>query len=336
MTEVKKPQQSKLAQKFAAGHAARESREAAAQSAPSPALLVQRPQGPLHGAVSNMKIEMLAQEVRDLRSGKPMLRLDPAEICPSPWKNRHEDSFQLAEFVELRQEIRGAGGNVQPIKVRPIQQAPGSPYKYEVVFGRRRHRACLAEGLQVLAIIEEMTDAQLFAEMDRENRQREDLRPYEQGTMYADALDRGLFPSLRRLAESLGVDASNVAKVVTLARFPQQVISAFVSPLDIQYRWISDIKAALDSDSDLVLSRSAGIVKARASGKAISSSQAYAKLLGREQKAKRLKPRVSKFGSSVLSVSQRGEKVAFEVVGIDKERLDQIEKFIAGLMAKSD
>ena len=46
--------------------------------------------------------------------------------------------------------------------------------------------------------------------MDRENREREDLSPYEQGTMYQQALDAGLFPSQRRLAEQLGVNEAEI------------------------------------------------------------------------------------------------------------------------------
>lgn len=34
----------------------------------------------------------------------------------------------------------------------------------------------------------DVDDQQMFVEMDRENRQRKDLRPYEQGMMYGHAL----------------------------------------------------------------------------------------------------------------------------------------------------
>ena len=41
--------------------------------------------------------------------------------------------------------------------------------------------------------------------------------------MYRKALDEGLYSSLRRLAESLGVDVSLVSKSVSLARLPEAV-----------------------------------------------------------------------------------------------------------------
>ena len=67
-------------------------------------------------------------------------------IKPSKWANRHEASFLTAEFEELKAEIAAAGGNVQPIKVRPVEvlngSTPSTDTTYELIFGHRRHRAC--------------------------------------------------------------------------------------------------------------------------------------------------------------------------------------------------
>ena len=38
----------------------------------------------------------------------------------SAWANRHDDSYQDADFLALKADIAEAGGNVQPIKVRPL------------------------------------------------------------------------------------------------------------------------------------------------------------------------------------------------------------------------
>ena len=37
-----------------------------------------RPLGPAHGAVTNMKIDLLTNEVAELKAGNPMVRLDAA------------------------------------------------------------------------------------------------------------------------------------------------------------------------------------------------------------------------------------------------------------------
>src|SRR4051812_8785955 len=73
----------------------------------------------------------------------PTRKLEANSIKASKFANRIERSFEGTSFEAFKQEILSAGGNVQPIKVRRI-----GPESYEVVFGHRRHRACLELGLQ--------------------------------------------------------------------------------------------------------------------------------------------------------------------------------------------
>jgi ParB family chromosome partitioning protein len=176
----------------------------------------------------------------------PTRKLDPKRIRISRWSNRHAASFRGAAYEALKSDIQSAGGNVQPIKVRPVEAEEGEAY--EIVFGHRRHRACLELGLEVLATIAAMDDAALFAEMDRENRQREDLSPYELGRHYKQALDEKLWTSQSQLAAALGVTQGYVSQALTLAELPEDVVNAFPSPLDIQVRWGLALSKRLRTD----------------------------------------------------------------------------------------
>ena len=100
-----------------------------------------------------------------------------------------------------------------------------------------------------------MGDAELFAAMDRENRERADLSPYEQGMMYQRALEEGLFPSQRQLAEKLGVTHTWVRKAIMVAQLPPAIAECFRSPLEIQHRMAEVISAALEKDGRAVLRR---------------------------------------------------------------------------------
>lgn len=183
-------------------------------------------------------------------------RLDPRQVVASKWANRSAAHFTSQAFASLKAEIESAGGNIQPIKVRPVLTAAPDAPSYELVYGHRRHRACLELGLPVLALVEEgMKDAQLFIEMDRENREREDLSPWEQGVMYARALDEGLFPSGKQLAAALGVDMGAVSKARSLSSLPHEIVAAFASPLDLQFRWGKPLTEALQKDPEGVLER---------------------------------------------------------------------------------
>jgi ParB family chromosome partitioning protein len=177
--------------------------------------------------------------------------LDPGLVVASQWANRHPQAYADPAFEALKREIAQAGGNVQAIKVR---KAEGG--KFEIVFGHRQHRACQELGLPVLAVVvAEMDERTLWQEMERENRARQDLSPFEQGRHYRVALDTGLYPSIRRLAEAIGVDISQAAKVIRIADLPEEVLGAFNSPCDIQVNWSSKLNAAVEKDPEGIRKR---------------------------------------------------------------------------------
>ncbi|WP_298235804.1 ParB/RepB/Spo0J family partition protein [uncultured Azohydromonas sp.] len=215
------------------------------------------------------RIESLEGELRKLEGERGGQLMDARSIVPSHWANRHPDSFADADFEALKREIQDAGGNVQPIKVRPLPagRVEGSEgaARYEIVFGHRRHRACLELGLPVLAIVQDLQDRDLFVHMERENRGRQSLSAWEQGRMYLRALNEGLFPSNRQLAAAIGRDISDIGKALRIAQLPPEVVGAFSSPNAIQFRWAADLHKALEKNPDAVLAaaRSADMVDGR-------------------------------------------------------------------------
>ena len=213
--------------------------------------------------------------------------LDPKRIRPSRFANRHELSFAGTEFEGLKAEIQAAGRNVQPIKVRRVGQGGDGKDEFEIAFGHRRHRACLELGLPVAAIIEVLSDAQLFTEMERENRERQDLSPWEQGVMYKRAIDDGLFPSLRKLASSIGAQPGNVSTAVQLATLPSEVVDAFPSPLSLQFRWGAVLKAAFDKNPDETLAQARDLA---AMNPKLPAKEVLARLAGAGASTKRDAP----------------------------------------------
>ena len=258
--------------------------------------------------------EALKERVKTLEGDSPLRKLDPSSVKPSKWANRHEASFLTAEFQELKAEIAAAGGNVQPIKVRPVQALNGSTppidATYELIFGHRRHRACLDLGIPVLAAVEEASDVSLFEQMERENRGRKNLSAWEQGTMYRKALDDGLYSSLRRLAESLGVDVSLVSKSVSLARLPEAVVGAFQSPLDIQFRWAAPLAEAMQKDPDGTLERARTLGGARGD---LNATGVFSKVIGLPD------PVLNGSTPATLTISKAG-KVAGKLTADSKGR----------------
>ncbi len=277
------------------------------------------------GAVQ--EAEALKARVKSLEEEAPLRKLDPSSIRPSKWANRHEASFLTAEFQELKAEIAAAGGNVQPIKVRPAAvlngSTPSAGPSFELIFGHRRHRACAELGIPVLAAIEEASDVSLFEQMERENRGRKNLSAWEQGTMYRKALDDGLYSSLRRLAEGLGVDVSLVSKSVSLARLPDAVVAAFPSPLDIQFRWAAPLTEAMQKDPDGTLSRARAIAQTRGN---LGAATILSRLLGMPEQP------IGTSASQVLTISKAG-KVAAKLTADAKGRA--LVRFEVGALPES-
>lgn len=284
---------------------------------PSPAPLQARPRTAI-GAISaslalgrtvEAENRALKDRLKSFEDATVVEVLDPAQVRPSRFANRHALSFAGADFEALKAEIASAGRNVQPIKVRRLGRAgEGVAAGYEIAFGHRRHRACLELGLPVAAIVEDLSDAQLFAEMDRENRERANLSPWEQGAMYKRALDAGLFPSLRKLASALGVQVGNASTAVQLASLPDAVVAAFESPLVLQYRWAAQLQAALDRDHAGVLARAADLAALPAR---LPARQVLQRLLG------------DPAGATAASGS-------FQVLSVGDRRVGTLEKDASG------
>jgi ParB family transcriptional regulator, chromosome partitioning protein len=252
------------------------------------------------GALLGFNAEMMEAERReqalldrlaDFEGALPVKRLMPGEMRLSKWANRSEESFAGVGFETLKREIADAGENVQPIKVRPIAGEGG--VKYELAYGQRRWRACAELGLTVNAIVQELTDQELFLTMDRENRGRADLSPYELGLHYERALKTKLWPSQNVLAKEVGVSQAYVSKLLALAALPSEIIGAFASVLELQAGWGPALARRVDAD------RAGVLAEANRLGKAgrVSSKQVYMRLMGLESDA-------------TVSVEVRGRVVA--------------------------
>ena len=282
--------------------------------------------------------DTLKEQIKEWESCKKAVLINTEEIRFSKWANRNADSFKTPEYFSLLSEIANAGGNVQPIKVRLIadKQSPGDDkIKYEIVFGHRRYQACKENELPVLALVDQLDDAQLFAQMDRENRDRADLRPFEQGAMYKHALSEGLYPSLRKLAESLGVDPSQVSKTLKIVNLPSEILDAFPSKIDIQYRWGALLEDALNENKEIVLLESQHIKEELAAGKKMASAHIFKRLVN-ASKQKSVTYDIGKQPNSKfnLLVERKNNTTSFVLTDATSEQAEAIEMFIRSLFAK--
>lgn len=274
---------------------------------------------------SNEKVALLEERLKQFEGGTPVLLLEGAQVVASKWANRARESFDHQDFQRLKADLADSGGNVQPIKVRPLA---GQPNRYEIIFGHRRHRACVELGLPVLAVVENLSDAELFKQMDRENRARADLSPWEQGMMYRQALADRLFASREQLARELGIDAGNLSKALRLADLDAAVVQAFSSPLELQYRWAKPLADALTQDRTKVFA----VVKeiAAASPGTLTAKAIFDRLTGVVAKEVRVEQvRVGKRLVADIEVAAQQVTVRFPAGVLSEGNLENLRKFIA-------
>ncbi|WP_244818664.1 ParB/RepB/Spo0J family partition protein [Caballeronia sp. Lep1P3] len=251
----------------------------------------------------------------------PTRKLTADSIKASKFANRIEGSFEGPSFETFKQEILSAGGNVQPIKVRRIGP------NYEVVFGHRRHRACLELGLPVLAMIQEdMSDKDLFEEMSRENEQRKDLSAYELAMHYRRGIDLKLYRNWSEIAAVLGKTKSLMSRYSALAELPDAVVDAFRSPSDIQPKWAEKLRQVIDVDSAAVISAAKAVA-----GKSLPPKAIYEALINRS---------AQKFTRVNFSFGTWNETDKKATIDIDKstlgpEKLESLRAFLASLQSES-
>jgi ParB family transcriptional regulator, chromosome partitioning protein len=135
-------------------------------------------------------------------------------------------------------------GQLVPVLGRPVISDP--EYDIELIYGARRLFAARYLNKPLLVERRELSDHDAIIAMDIENRQRKDVSPYERGLIYARWLRAGLFPSQDDIARTLAVSASQVSRLLKLARLPSVVINAFPSAQDICEKWGLDLAEGLE------------------------------------------------------------------------------------------
>ena len=270
----------------------------------------------------------LRKQLAQWEGAYPARRIDTQQIDDSQYANRDVSHYEGQSWEAFKAELVESAGNIQPIVLRPSPTAEG---RYEIVFGHRRTRACRECGLPVLAVVVPVNDQDLFMMMERENRSREDLSPWEQGESYRRALRSGLYKSLRQLAQAVGRDAGTVSRYVAIADLPEPVLKAFRTPTMIQKRWGELLSDAVQRDPDGVLSRAKGLVS---SGAAPAPSEVLTTLLGVTKSSAQVREVRSADGVKLATVQRKGKR-GFEVQVVGALLSDTVIDKVAALLEKS-
>lgn len=146
----------------------------------------------------------------------PVDRLDEDVTAVTP-----EDG---SGFETLKMSIKDQGQQV-PILVRPSHKTPG---RFEIIYGRRRVRACLELEIKVRANVQEMSDETALMAKGLENAARRGLSFYERALFAAEILAQG--KTTTKVGEVLGVSRNAVSQLSRAANVVPRSVGVQIGP----------------------------------------------------------------------------------------------------------
>lgn len=199
-----------------------------------------------HRSIINDRTNRLAE----VASGKVVTRthqfVDPARCKMWDGHNRDYAALTHENCKELIESIRAQGRQEVPAIVRRLTDDPD--FDFEVICGARRHWSVSwlngnnYRDIKFLVEPREMDDEEAFRIADLENRAREDLTDYERAKDYLLGLERYYQGRQKTMADRLNVSEAWLSRYLDLARLPEAVTKAFVSPHDIRLKHVMQIK----------------------------------------------------------------------------------------------
>ena len=166
----------------------------------------------------NKPITVSANEIKedDGSNFDILVKIPVQNIKPNPYQPRLE--FDEKALDELKKSIL-QNGLIQPITVRRKDD-----YKYELISGERRLRACTDIGYNDIPayVIKVDTAEQMLALSLIENIQREKLNAIEVAKAYKRLMDECKL-SQEEIADKVGKDRTTVTNAIRLLKLPQKV-----------------------------------------------------------------------------------------------------------------
>lgn len=171
-----------------------------------------------------------------------LIEIDPKDIHKWEFKDRPEN--ELGDLDELAKSIKTVG-QLQPGIVRLSKD---SSFKYELIIGERRWKACIIAGLLFQAKLTALNNSEASIAQAIENKDREKLSDYARGMNYTKQIIAG---NLKQsdLTEKLGVSRQNISRLLSYREIPTPLIEAIEDMTKVSPRTAEEIKLLCKKDS---------------------------------------------------------------------------------------
>lgn len=189
----------------------------------------------------NNQRHVLASQQLDFSEGREFCLVPIDKIDPNPYQPRR--IFPKIELDKLSASIAEVG-LLEPILLRKIDD------RYQIAAGERRWRAHkLLNKNTIESIVTNITDSDMAVFALAENIDREDLADYEIGLALRQI--ENIFPTKKKLAESLGLNREDMYKYFAFDDLPEFIRTDLNNnPRLLSRSAASDIKRLLNQHKD--------------------------------------------------------------------------------------
>ena len=149
--------------------------------------------------------------------GKTMevLELNPKDC--RKWEFADRSEFEFNKIWELAEDIK-RNGQIDPAIVRPIDH---QDYKYEVIAGARRWKACYDHDLPFFAVVSKLNDNQAAIAQIKEN-QKLAICDYSKGLCYSRLLDSKKLTQ-GELSKNIQISRAKLKDFLTFAKVDRKI-----------------------------------------------------------------------------------------------------------------
>ncbi len=141
-----------------------------------------------------------------------------------PWEYANRQDEELEDLDGLIQSIK-TNEQLQPIVIMD-HPSPHGDIKYQIIFGRKRHLACLQLKRPLIAIKKKFSDLRdAIAIQYAENEHRNNVSPYSNSLLYKKLLKDKVFNSQKELAKKLGISDASMVAIMSFTKIPKMILS---------------------------------------------------------------------------------------------------------------
>lgn len=193
----------------------------------------------LGGSAKPFEARQTAFFVNEKKVPVRAFRLKPEEMVLWQGNGRSYGELTFEACEDLIESMDKENGNRVAVVVRERKEAAEGEPGFELLVGSRRHWAASwlntyrGRDISLLAVVDNVADAQAFVLADLENRARTDISDFERAVNYRHAVEAYFGGSTTELVTRLGLSKTTFYRVMQVLELPPKIVAAFDKPTSV-------------------------------------------------------------------------------------------------------